>query len=90
MQYSFTVFFNIFLYFFYFIYSYFENVLPAWIRRIEFFFDNAGKTNKNNFILIFLTEMIRINKFDSIMISFMIVGHTKVNFFYIFIFLYNL
>lgn len=63
--------------------SYFTHYLqesgnvPAWIKRIHLFMDNAGSTNKNCYTIAWALEMVQQKKFDFIRISFMIAGHTK-------------
>lgn len=62
-------------------YSYFLNCCPKWVRNIEIFMDNAGKTNKNMQVFSFLHHMASTGRFDVVVVSFMIAGHTKVNIF---------
>jgi hypothetical protein len=52
--------------------------VPNWVRNIELFMDNAGKTNKNKLVFAFLSDLVAVRRFDLVLASFMIAGHTKV------------
>lgn len=51
---------------------------PFYVRNLELFMDNAGKTNKNMPVLAFLRHTVQTGRFDTVFVSFMIAGHTKV------------
>jgi hypothetical protein len=52
-----------------------------WANQMELFMDNAGKTNKNIYVLAFLQTLVSSGRLDAAFMSFMIPGHTKVFFF---------
>lgn len=48
--------------------------VPSWIRRVQ---DNAGSTNKNQYVIGAAMEIVQQNLLSLFRISFMVVGHTK-------------
>ena len=57
--------------------SHYLTTIPSWIKRIHFFLNNAGNTNKNMYVMAWAMKMVQHRKFDVVWISFMIAGHTK-------------
>ena len=53
--------------------------VPEWVRRVHLFLDNAGSTNKNQFLMGAILEMTERGIFDYFRASFMVAGHTKVS-----------
>ena len=51
--------------------------IPSWVRRVHVFMDNAGSTNKNQFMMAAVLEVVQQNILDYFRISFMVAGHTK-------------
>ena len=51
--------------------------VPSWVCNIRLLMDNAGKSNKNKYIITLAACLININRFKSVHLSFMIPGHTK-------------
>ena len=51
--------------------------VPDWIRRVHIFMDNAGNTNKNQYLMGSVLEIVQQNVLDYCRISFMVAGHTK-------------
>ena len=51
--------------------------VPDWVRRVHVFMDNAGSTNKNQFMMAATMEVVQQNILDYFRISFMVAGHTK-------------
>ena len=51
--------------------------VPSWIRRVQLFMDNAGSTNKNQYVMGAAMEIVQQNLLSLFRISFMVVGHTK-------------
>ena len=49
----------------------------SWVRRVHIFMDNAGSTNKNQFMMAATLEVLQQNILDYFRISFMVAGHTK-------------
>ena len=54
-----------------------SGLVPAWVKRLHIFMDNACSTNKNSYMLGWATEMVQQKRFSFIRISFLISGHTK-------------
>ena len=50
---------------------------PVWVRRVHFYLDNTGSTNKNGCFMGWMMDLIQENVLDSLRVSFMITGHTK-------------
>lgn len=55
-----------------------SNDFPVWIRNVCVNMDNCTGQNKNRFVIAFLSELVRIGRFDTIYLKFMMPGHTKV------------
>ena len=51
--------------------------VPEWVRRVHLFLDNAGSTNKNQFLMGAVFEIMERNILQYFRVSFMIAGHTK-------------
>lgn len=51
--------------------------VPSWVRRVHIFLDNAGSTNKNQFLVGSVFEIVERGVLDYFRASFMIAGHTK-------------
>ena len=46
--------------------------VPSWVRRVHTFMDNAGSTNKNQFMMAATLEVLQRNILDYFWISFMV------------------
>ena len=53
------------------------NKVPVWVRRVHIFLDNAGSTNKNQYLMGSVYEAVERELFNYFRVSFMIAGHTK-------------
>ena len=51
--------------------------MPNWIERVQVFLDNAGSTNKNQYMMASAMEIVQQNILQYFRISFMVAGHTK-------------
>ena len=51
--------------------------VPGWVNRIHIFLNNAGSTNKNQYFMAAVFEVVQQQIFSFFHVSFMIVGHTK-------------
>ena len=51
--------------------------VPSWVTRVHIFLDNAGSTNKNQFLMSSCLELVQHRVLQYLRISFMIPGHTK-------------
>ena len=51
--------------------------VPSWVKRVQVFLDNAGSTNKNQYLMGSVYEIVERGIFNFMRISFMIAGHTK-------------
>lgn len=51
--------------------------VPSWVRRVHVFMDNAGSTNKNQYMMAAALEIVQQGILDYFRVSFMIAGHTK-------------
>ena len=51
--------------------------VPSWVRRVHAFMDNAGSTNKNQYIMAAALEIVQQGIMDYCRISFMIAGHVN-------------
>lgn len=51
--------------------------VPSWIRRVHVFMDNAGSTNKKQYIMAATLKILQQNILDYFRTSFMVAGHTK-------------
>ena len=51
--------------------------VPHWVNRIHIFLDNAGSTNKNQYLMASVLEVVQQNVLSYFRVSFMIAGHTK-------------
>ena len=51
--------------------------VPGWIKRVQLFLDNAGSTNKNQYLMGSVYEIVERDIFNFFRVSFMIAGHTK-------------
>ena len=49
--------------------------IPSWVSRVHMFLDNAGSTNKNQYLSACLEVVQRVLQY--LRVSFMIPGHTK-------------
>lgn len=54
--------------------------MPNWVENVELLMDNTTKTNKSQYVLAICAYLIKIHKFRSLTLSFMLPGHTKVIF----------
>ena len=52
-------------------------VVPSWVARLHVFLDNAGSTNKNQYLMSSCMELVQHRVLQYLRISFMIPGHTK-------------
>ena len=53
------------------------NKVPGWVKRVHLFLDNAGSTNKNQYLMGSMFEVFEWDIFYFFRVSFMIAGHTK-------------
>ena len=51
--------------------------VPRWIKRVHVFLDNAGSTNKNQYMMGSVFECVQHDILNYFRVSFMIAGHTK-------------
>ena len=51
--------------------------VPQWIKRVHIFLDNAGSTNKNQYMMGSVLECVQHDILSYFRVSFMIAGHTK-------------
>ena len=51
--------------------------VPAWVRKVHIYLDNACSTNKNQYTMGWASEMVQQGRFDVLRISFLIAGHSK-------------
>lgn len=51
--------------------------VPHWVQRVHVFMDNAGSTNKNEFMMAATIEVVQQNILNYFRISCMVAGHTK-------------
>ena len=52
-------------------------VILSWVARLHVFLDNAGSTNKNQYLMSSCMELVQHRVLQYLRISFMIPGHTK-------------
>lgn len=55
----------------------FDQFIPYWVKNISLYMDNAG-TNKNRYLIYIMALLIKKDRFNSVDLSFLLVGHTKV------------
>jgi len=53
------------------------NKIPDWVKRVHLFLDNAGSTNKNQYLMGSVFEVVERGLFNYFRVSFMVAGHTK-------------
>ena len=51
--------------------------VPSWIKRVQIFLNNAGSTNKNQYLMASVYECVQQGILNYFRVSFMIAGHTK-------------
>ena len=51
--------------------------VPSWVTRLHVFLDNAGSTNKNQYLMSSCMELVQHRVLQYLRISFMVPGHTK-------------
>ena len=51
--------------------------VPSWVTRIHIFLDNAGSTNKNQYLMSSCMELVQNRVVHYLRVSFMTPGHTK-------------
>ena len=51
--------------------------VPSWVTRVHVFLDNAGSTNKNQYLMSSCMELVQHRVVQYLRISFMVPGHTK-------------
>jgi len=51
--------------------------VPSWVSCVHVFLDNAGSTNKNQFLMSACLEVVQHQVLQYLRVSFMIPGHTK-------------
>ena len=51
--------------------------VPSWVTRLHVFLDNAGSTNKNQYLMSSCMELVQHCALQYLRISFMVPGHTK-------------
>lgn len=54
-----------------------SGMVPDRVRRVHVFMDNAGSTNKTQFMTAATLDVVQQNILDYFRISFMVAGHTK-------------
>ena len=52
-------------------------IVPSWVNRLHVFLDNAGSTNKNQYLMASCMELVQHRVLQYLRISFMVPGHTK-------------
>jgi len=60
-----------------YLHHYFTNHMPAWVKNIEIWLDNAVATNKNKYVIAYAAEIVALGLYDDIRVRFMVPGHTK-------------
>lgn len=53
------------------------NKIPDWVKRVHLFLDNAGSTNKNQYLMGSVFEVVERGLFNYFRVSFMVAGHTN-------------
>ena len=61
------------------VYRGFHIFVPSWVNNVIINFDNAG-TNENQWVFVLLAVLVYLGRFSSIVVAYMIVGHTKVRY----------
>lgn len=51
--------------------------VPSWVQRVHIFMDNAGSTNKNQYMMASIFEIVQQSVVKYFRVSFMVAGHTK-------------